>query len=134
MLLKIHLQYFLSFLCFLLNSLYYWNLHKPHVVPILLKQYQHLILSNQLHKSNYTKPNLTNILPIWILKPIKAQINSTIPNPLLVKLKPRDSSFKMVALTSKLGNYSSEISNLVPRKNGARFAISKMAELPTAGR
>ena len=35
--------------------------------------------------------------------------------------------------TGQLGNYSSEISNLVPRKNGASFAISKMSELPPRG-
>ena len=33
----------------------------------------------------------------------------------------------------QLGNYSSEISDLVPLKNGVRFAISEMAALPPRG-
>ena len=36
--------------------------------------------------------------------------------------------------TGQLGNYGSEISDLVPRKNGARFAINKVSEFRPAGR
>src|SRR5690606_25288148 len=35
--------------------------------------------------------------------------------------------------TSQLGNNSTEISNLVSGKNGVRFAIRKMVELPPRG-
>ncbi|MGF7028950.1 hypothetical protein L1283_005759 [Sphingobacterium sp. HSC-15S19] len=33
--------------------------------------------------------------------------------------------------TGQLGNYGTEISNLIFGKNGVRFAISKVAELPS---
>ncbi len=32
--------------------------------------------------------------------------------------------------TSKLGNHCTEISNLVSRKNGVRFAVNKHVQLP----
>ncbi len=35
--------------------------------------------------------------------------------------------------TGQLGDYGSEISNLVSGKNGVRFTISKVAELPPRG-
>ena len=35
--------------------------------------------------------------------------------------------------TGQLGGNGTEISDLVPRKNGVRFAISKMSELPPRG-